>query len=237
MTTLATAALALPLFAGGTQAAAAAEPTEGSQPPAASSTDAAGATDSTGATQLKTVTDPCSSSCPIMQQITVEHPTAGPLEIRVYGQEHHADHGNVSMRPAYGVYQGSRAVGFEQSGPDVRRGSFTDRPTAGHQVWDVPDGRAVDKHGNVYLSDNVGVTVLTPTATGYETRGTMPTTARSVQDEFHNAGLRIDASGEPSVSYMEMDESGAATDYRTTETWSDNAFHVSLRERMQPAAG
>ena len=187
MTTLATAALALPLFAGGAQAAAAAGPAEGSQPPAAASTNAA---DPAGATRLKTVTDPCSSSCPIMQQVTVDHPTAGPLEIRVYGQEHHADHGYVFRRPAYGVYQGSRAVGFEQSGPDVHRSTFTDHPTVGHQVWDVPNGRAVDKHGNVYLSDNEGVTVLTPTGTGYETRGTMPTTSRSVQDKFHRAGPR-----------------------------------------------
>ena len=234
MTTLATAALALPLFAGGAQAAAAAEPAGGSQPPAVASTDAAA---SAGATRLKTVTDPCSSSCPIMQPVKVDHPAAGPLEIRVYGQDHHADHGNVFMRPAYGVYQGSRAVGFEQSGPDVHRSTFTDHPTVGHQVWDVPNGRAVDKHGHVYLSDNEGVTVLTPTATGYETRGTMPTTSRSVQDKFHRAGLRIDASGEPAVSYMELNEDGVATNYLITETWSHGAFHVSHREHLVPRTG
>ena len=227
-TTLATAALALPLLVAGAQAAGATDAPKASQPSTATSA---------GAVQLKAVPDPCSSSCPIMRQVTVAHPTAGPLEIRVYGQDHHADHGKVSMRPAYAVYQDSRAVGFEQSGPDVRRGSFTDHPTAGHQVWDVPDGRAVDRHGNVYLSDNAGVTVPTPTATGYETRGTMPTTLRSVQDEFHSAGLRIDASGEPSVSYVELDERGVATDYLITETWSDNAFHLSLRERLHPRAG
>ncbi|MCP3424673.1 hypothetical protein NBM05_01145 [Rothia sp. AR01] len=151
--------------------------------------------------------------------LQVDHPRLGPLEIRTYFQATSGPGSAPSTGDgAYAVYQDGRAVGFASSEGGQAVGFGPDQVQPVPEI-DLPDGGNVDIHGNVYLVGD-GLTVLTPTESGYDSRGTLPSSDGSAP--FAQAQL-VDAdpeSGEPRIRVQ--DGPGEFTDYR----WVDGEFQA-----------
>ncbi|WP_129358569.1 hypothetical protein [Rothia uropygioeca] len=172
------------------------EPSEGS-----ASGEASPSSGSTGQhRQLEVIDDPCASSCIKGGTIEVQHPAFGPMTVIPYWNKRADDNGSPAGNAAYALYQHDKAVGYVED-PNQKLLWFGARPVdqANSDVWNLENGSNVDKYGNVYLSYNGGVTVLTPTDQGYNSYDSMP----SGTNPFKNASLHIDPSGEPTMTYSE----------------------------------
>ena len=226
-----------PATSGATSAAASSAPTQSQTAPTASTTTPAAAPDDattgtpstspggTGApgAALPAVDDPCAGTCTETARVPVTHPTHGAMEIVAYERITQPDTAPQGKQPSYAVYQAGRAVGYVASPPENHVVSFGPGPVIGDQTWEVA-GAPKDKYGNVYLSDSTGVTVITPSADGYDSHGTMPNVNLVPDYPFQRAGLRIDAAGEPTVVVLQVDEKGTETGKAVNWTWEGGKF-------------
>lgn len=167
-----------------------------------------------GPEKLEVIDDPCATSCVKGGDIEVRHQGYGPMTVIPYWNKRPSDDGTTTGNAAYALYQNDQAVGYVE---DADHGLqwFGARPVdeANTPSWNLENESNVDKYGNVYLSYNGGVTVLTPTDQGYNSYGSMP----SGKSPIENATLRIDPSGEPTLTY---EEDGTAVDHH----WDGNQF-------------
>lgn len=183
------------------------------------------ATDDTHAARtLPEVTDPSAGTGEETGRVPVNHPLFGPLEVVTYFHVTSPEGAAPFQgRPSYAIYQNGRAVGYMSSPEGTKEVSFAPQKSLGGQVWDVATEHPVDKYGNVYLSYDGGVTVLTPTAKGLDSHGTMPG-AENPEYPFQHAGLRLDAAGEPMVIQRYVDQSGNETGGEALWAWQDGRF-------------
>ena len=178
-----------------------------------------------GAGQLPAVADPCAGQCTETARIPVEHPAFGAMEVVTYHQVTSPDGAAPSTGVAsYALYQNGQPVGYvgsENSSPVV---SFGASPALGGQTWELDNGSNVDKYGNVYLSYDAGVTVLTPTDRGYDSQGTMPPDEGAAKTSFAHADLRISEDGEPTVTQKTLGTDGGETGETVDYTWNGQAL-------------
>lgn len=206
---------------------AASSPAPGTGQPTANPSDTTVAPSASGTpsegTQLPAVADPCAGQCDETARIAVKHPDFGPLEIVAYERITTPDSAPQGKQGSYALYQNGEPVGYvaQTSGEVV---SFGPKPVIGDQIWELANGSNVDKYGNVYLSYGDGVTVLTPTDKGYDSRGTMPGTAKSGDSPFAWAGVRISADGEPTIVSKVIGEGGSPTGETADYTWNGSGF-------------
>lgn len=184
----------------------------------------AAATSSANGDQLPAVADPCAGSCTETGRIPVEHPELGAMEVVTYHEVTSAPGAAPSTgKASYALYQNGQPVGYVGTDADGTEVSFGPSPALGGQTWELNNGSNVDKYGNVYLSYDKGVTVLTPTEAGYDSKGTMPP-VRGIQAPFVNSDLTIDESGEPTITQNAIDANGEKTGETTQFTWDGSGF-------------
>lgn len=180
---------------------------------------------SDGAEQLPAVADPCAGQCTETGRIPVEHPKFGAMEVVTYHEVTSPEGAAPSTGLAsYALYQNGQPVGYvgsEDSSPVV---SFGTSPSLGGQKWELNNGSNVDKYGNVYLSYDKGVTVLTPTDQGYDSNGTMPPGEGAVKTPFSNADLKISEDGEPTVIQKTLEGEGRETGETVNYVWDGQAL-------------
>ncbi|MBS6030577.1 MAG: hypothetical protein KH989_07735 [Kocuria rhizophila] len=192
--------------------------------PAATTTGEASTQAAAGAgTTLPEVTDPLAGTDAETSRIPVEHPKYGDLEIVTYL---HVTSGGAAPSegvPSYAVYQNGHAVGYVASPEGTKAVNFSDRKALAGQTWEVGKEHPVDRYGNVYISYDTGVTVLTPTEMGFDSQGTMPP-AKDAKFPFSHAGLKLDAAGLPTVVQKVMDKDGTETGRTVNWTWENTTF-------------
>ena len=192
--------------------------------PAATTTGEASTQDAAGeGTTLPEVTDPLAGTEAETSRIPVEHPKYGDLEIVTYL---HVTSGGAAPSegvPSYAVYQNGHAVGYVASPEGTKAVNFSDRKALAGQTWEVGKEHPVDRYGNVYISYDTGVTVLTPTEMGFDSQGTMPP-AKDAKFPFSHAGLKLDAAGLPTVVQKVMDKDGTETGRTVNWTWENTTF-------------
>lgn len=192
--------------------------------PAATTTGEASTQAAAGAgTTLPEVTDPLAGTEAETSRIPVEHPKYGDLEIVTYL---HVTSGGAAPSegvPSYAVYQNGHAVGYVASPEGTKAVNFSDRKALAGQTWEVGKEHPVDRYGNVYISYDTGVTVLTPTEMGFDSQGTMPP-AKDAKFPFSHAGLKLDAAGLPTVVQKVMDKDGTETGRTVNWTWENTTF-------------
>ncbi len=186
--------------------------------PQDTASDASGA----GAT-LPEVTDPMAGTDSETSRIPVKHPKYGDLEIVTYLRVTSGGAAPSEGVPSYAVYQNGRAVGYVASPEGTKEVNFSDRKVLAGQTWEVGKDHPVDRYGNVYISYDSGVTVLTPTDKGYDSQGTMPP-ATDAKFPFSRAGLKLDAAGLPTVIQKVVDKDGTATGETVEWTWNGQEF-------------
>ncbi|WP_129656865.1 hypothetical protein [Rothia halotolerans] len=149
--------------------------------------------------------------------LEVDHPDFGPLEIRTYFHVTSAPGAAPTTGDgAYAVYQDGRAVGFASS-EGAQAVGFGPEPLLPVPEIDLGDGGNVDIHGNVYLAGG-GLTVLTPTESGYDSRGTLPSADGSSPFATAQSVTADPETGEPRIRVQ--DGPGETTDY----VWVDGGF-------------
>ncbi|MEV8157288.1 hypothetical protein [Kocuria salsicia] len=192
--------------------------------PAATTTGEASTQAAAGAgTTLPEVTDPLAGTDAETSRIPVEHPKYGDLEIVTYL---HVTSGGAAPSegvPSYAVYQNGHAVGYVASPEGTKAVNFSDRKALAGQTWEVGKEHPVDRYGNVYISYDTGVTVLTPTEMGFDSQGTMPP-AKDAKFPFSHAGLKLDAAGLPTVVQKVVDKDGTETGRTVNWTWENTTF-------------
>lgn len=192
--------------------------------PAATTTGEASTQAAAGAgTTLPEVTDPLAGTEAETSRIPVEHPKYGDLEIVTYL---HVTSGGAAPSegvPSYAVYQNGHAVGYVASPEGTKAVNFSDRKALAGQTWEVGKEHPVDRYGNVYISYDTGVTVLTPTEMGFDSQGTMPP-AKDAKFPFSHAGLKLDAAGLPTVVQKVVDKDGTETGRTVNWTWENTTF-------------
>ncbi|GAA2519299.1 MULTISPECIES: hypothetical protein [Kocuria] len=174
-------------------------------------------------TTLPEVTDPLAGTEAETSRIPVEHPKYGDLEIVTYL---HVTSGGAAPSegvPSYAVYQNGHAVGYVASPEGTKAVNFSDRKALAGQTWEVGKEHPVDRYGNVYISYDTGVTVLTPTEMGFDSQGTMPP-AKDAKFPFSHAGLKLDAAGLPTVVQKVVDKDGTETGRTVNWTWENTTF-------------
>ena len=174
---------------------------------------------------LPAVKDPCAGVCEETARVKVQHPTFGPMEIVSYTLTTVPDTAPQGKRPSYAVYQNGQSVGYASSPEKTTAVSFGAEPMIGDQLWEVDPKNPVDKYGNVYFSDSMGVTVISPTEKGYDSHGTLPGSEKS-QYPFEQAGVTIDAAGEPTVTQKVVGSDGVLTGETVQWTWNGSAFEA-----------
>lgn len=202
------------------------EPTQGTDTAAPTADPAAtdNGEEAQGAEQLPAVADPCADQCTETGRIPVEHPQFGAMEVVTYHEVTSAPGAAPSTgKASYALYQDGQPVGYVGTDADGTEVSFGPSPALGGQTWELANGSNVDKYGNVYLSYDDGVTVLSPTEKGYDSNGTMPP-VEGIQAPFVNSGLKIDAEGEPTIIQNHVDANGAETGETTELTWDGSGF-------------
>lgn len=192
--------------------------------PAATTTGEASTQAAAGAgTTLPEVTDPLAGTDAETSRIPVEHPKYGDLEIVTYL---HVTSGGAAPSegvPSYAVYQNGHAVGYVASPEGTKAVNFSDCKALAGQTWEVGKEHPVDRYGNVYISYDTGVTVLTPTEMGFDSQGTMPP-AKDAKFPFSHAGLKLDAAGLPTVVQKVVDKDGTETGRTVNWTWENTTF-------------
>lgn len=161
-------------------------------------------------TALPSVEDPCAGTCEETGRIEVEHGTWGPLTVVSYLGDVTTDAAPSSGIGSYALYQDGRPVGYAKA--SARTITFGPGPALGDPKtdWNLQNGSNVDRYGNVYLSGNGPVTVLTPVQDGYSSQGTLP----GGEHEIGHAHLSIDPSGEPTIvqdEFVDGKKSGEKT--------------------------
>lgn len=208
------------------QGSGVADPTEGTDTAAPSedpaSTEAATGEATSDAGALPAVEDPCAGQCMENGRIPVDHPKFGAMEVVAYFNQTSEDGAAPSTGNAsYALYQDGTPVGYVGTEGEVVH--FGTSPALPGQTWDLANGSNVDKYGNVYLSFDRGVTVLTPTDEGYNSHGSLPQ-PEGVGIPFDHAGLKIDETGEPTILQKTFDKDGVETDQIIEYTWEGNSF-------------
>lgn len=173
---------------------------------------------------LPAVEDPCAGVCTETARFQMDHPTLGVMEIRAYERVMHPDTATQGKQPSYAVYQGDTAVDYVVNPDATTLVSFGPAPVIGDQVWDIAGDTPVDRYGNVYLSSSRGVTVISPTKEGYTSHGTIPEANLIPPFPTDPAGLRIDASGEPTILVKDVTSGGAPTGKTLEYTWNGSTF-------------
>ncbi len=202
------------------------DPAEGTESAAPSADPASTATgeQSNGGEQLPAVADPCAGQCTETGRIPVEHPKFGAMEVVTYHEVTSPEGAAPSTgKASYALYQNGQPVGYVGTDADGTEVNFGPSPALGGQTWELANGSNVDKYGNVYLSYDDGVTVLSPTDKGYDSNGTMPP-VRGIEAPFVNSDLKIDESGEPTIIQKKMNADGEDTGETTEFTWDGSGF-------------
>ena len=173
--------------------------------------------------KLETIDDPCADECVKGGSIDVYHPVYGGMTVVPYWKKQSDDQESPRGSAAYALYQKGKSVGYVED-TDRQLLWFGTRPVGEPNLdtWNLENNSNVDKYGNVYLSYNGGVTVLTPTDQGYNSYESLP----SEPNAFENASLKIDPSGEPTLTF---DEDGISKDHH----WDGNQF-VETRGEQHP---
>ncbi|MCC5672294.1 hypothetical protein [Kocuria rhizophila] len=192
--------------------------------PAATTAPSASGAPGSGST-LPTVKDPCAGVCDETARVKVEHPAFGPMEIVAYTLTTVPDTAPQGKRPSYAVYQDGHAVGYASSPEKTTVVSFGPEPVIGDQMWGVNPKHPVDKYGNVYFSDSMGVTVISPTERGYDSHGTLPGSEKP-GFPFQSAGAIIDPAGEPTVTQKVLGKDHVYTGETVKWTWNGSQFVV-----------
>ncbi|WP_233438724.1 hypothetical protein [Kocuria varians] len=172
---------------------------------------------------LPEVKDPNAGTDAETSRISVDHPKFGKLEIVSYLTITSGGAAPSEGLPSYAVYQNGRPVGFVSSPEGTKEVNFSSGKALAGQTWEVAKDQPVDRFGNVYLSYDSGVTVLTPTDQGFDSHGTMPGVKDS-QYPFSRAGLKIDGAGTPTVIQKVVDKDGTETGKTVTWSWDGNQF-------------
>ncbi|WP_369060774.1 hypothetical protein [Kocuria rhizophila] len=192
--------------------------------PAATSTGGTSAQDTAGSsTALPEVTDPLAGTDAETSRIPVKHPKYGDLEIVTYLQVTSGGAAPSEGVPSYAVYQNGHAVGYVASPEETKVVNFADSKALGGQTWEVGKDHPVDRYGNVYISYDEGVTVLTPTDKGFDSQSTMPP-AKDAKFPFAHAGLKLDAAGQPTVIQKVVGKDGNDTGKTVNWTWENSTF-------------
>ncbi|WP_369060778.1 hypothetical protein [Kocuria rhizophila] len=173
---------------------------------------------------LPAVEDPCAGVCKETARFQMDHPTFGAMEIRSYERVMHPETAPQGKQPSYAVYRGDTAVDYVVNPDATTLVSFGPAPVIGDQVWDIAGDTPVDRYGNVYLSSSKGVTVISPTKEGYTSHGTIPEANLIPPFPSNPAGLRIDASGEPTILVKDVAPGGAPTGKTLEYTWDGSTF-------------
>ncbi|QMS55775.1 hypothetical protein [Kocuria varians] len=192
--------------------------------PAATTTGETTAQDTAGSgTTLPEVTDPLAGADAETARIPVEHPKYGDLEIVTYLQITSGGAAPSEGVPSYAVYQNGHPVGYVSSPEGTKVVNFSDGKALAGQTWEVGKDHPVDRYGNVYISYDTGLTVLTPTDKGFDSQGTMPP-AEDAKFPFSHASLKLDAAGQPTVIQRVVDKDGTETGKTVNWTWENNTF-------------
>lgn len=173
---------------------------------------------------LPAVEDPCAGVCTATGRFQMNHPAYGPMEIVSYERIVHPETASQGKQPSFAVYQGNEPVRYEVNVDAGDLVSFGPAPVIGDQVWDVAGSSPVDRYGNLYLSSSRGVTVISPADEGYSSNGTIPEANLIPPYPSDPAGLRIDASGEPTILVKEVAPGGAPTGKTLEYTWDGSTF-------------
>lgn len=198
------------------ESAHAAEPTEGTGTASSSSAPQAAGS----AERLPTQQDPCAANpaCQETGRLEVQHPRFGPLQIVTYFEPTSPAGGvPVTGLGSYAIYQDGRAVGFKQA-PGISTG-FGPNPTGARPVLRLQGGTNIDRWGNVFLVGE-GITVLTPTDLGYDSRGSMP----GGDSPFRFARMAtIEADGSSRIIAPQVNENQETTGKMLTWAWDEQA--------------
>ena len=192
--------------------------------PAATATPSASGAPGSGST-LPAAKDPCAGVCEETARVKVEHHAFGPMEIVVYTLTTVPDTAPQGKRPSYAVHQDGHAVGYASSPEKTPVVSFGPEPVIGDQMWGVNPKHPVDTYGNVYFSDSMGVTVISPTERGYDSHGTLPGSEKP-GFPFQSAGASIDPAGEPTVTQKVLGKDHVYTGETVKWTWNGSQFVV-----------
>lgn len=164
--------------------------------------------------QLRVIDDPCRDRCVEGGRVEVKHPKYGPMTVIPYWDKREQDEGPPRGNASYALYQNGKAIGYvEDQKRDLMWFGVRPAENSAPETWKLENGPNVDKYGNVYLSYDGGVTVLTPTDQGYNSYGSMP----SGVNPFQGADLRISPDGEPTITVAEEGE-------KTVMHWDGNQF-------------
>ena len=205
-------------------------PTAGAAPggtaPAAPTGTAPATPPSTGsaAPALPTVDDPCAGVCTETGRFQMQHPQYGAMEIVSYERVMHPETAPQGKQPSFAVYRAGKAVNYEVNPDATPLVSFGPAPVIGDQIWEIAGKTPVDRYGNLYLSSGQGVTVVSPTAEGYSSNGTIPEANLIPPYPTNPAGLRIDAAGEPTIVIKDVAPGGAPTGKVLEYGWNGTTF-------------
>ncbi|MBD2761826.1 hypothetical protein IEE92_04535 [Kocuria sp. cx-116] len=173
--------------------------------------------------QLPAVSDPCAAVCSQSAVTTVTHPKYGPMTIVAYEKTLQADSAPQVKEASYGLYQNGAPVGYVGPTEGATVIAFTTEQVFPQHPWELANETNVDKHGNVFFNYVDGVTVLTPTEQGYDSKGTMPP-PEGEKAPFSDSGLKIDESGEATIIQKKVDENGHDTGQTVEYAWDGSGF-------------
>ncbi|WP_269928442.1 hypothetical protein [Kocuria massiliensis] len=164
--------------------------------------------------QLRVIDDPCRDRCVEGGTVEVKHPKYGPMTVIPYWDKREQGDGPPRGKASYALYQNGQTIGYvEDEQQDLMWFGVRPAESAAPETWNLENGSNVDKYGNVYLSYDGGVTVLTPTDQGYNSYGSMP----SGVNPFEGADLQISPEGEPTITVTDQGE-------KTVMHWDGNQF-------------
>lgn len=190
----------------------------------AGSTPASPPNSGAAAPSLPAVDDPCAGVCTVTGRFQVQHPVYGAMEIVSYERVVHADTAPQGKQPSFAAYWNGKPANYETNPDATTLVSFGPAPVIGDQTWDIAGKTPVDRYGNLYLSSGRGVTVVSPTTTGYSSNGTIPEANVFPSYPHDPAGLQIDAAGEPTIIVKDMARGGAPTGKILEYGWSGTTF-------------
>lgn len=220
--TLTAVAVAVPMLVGCGQGGQSAEASS----PAASQTEAAAASSAPASSAATTPGgDAASSPAATTAPSAIGAAGSGSMEIVAYTLTTVPDTAPQGKRSSYAVYQDGHAVGYASSPEKTTVVSFGPEPVIGDQMWGVNPKHPVDKYGNVYFSDSMGVTVISPTERGYDSHGTLPGSEKP-GFPFQSAGASIDPAGEPTVTQKVLGKDHVYTGETVKWTWNGSQFVV-----------
>ena len=173
---------------------------------------------------LPTVDDPCAGVCTETGRFQMQHPQYGAMEIVSYERVMHPETAPQGKQPSFAVYRAGKAVNYEVNPDATTLVSFGPAPVIGDQIWEIAGKTPVDRYGNLYLSSGQGVTVVSPTAEGYSSNGTIPEANLIPPYPTNPAGLRIDAAGEPTIVVKDVAPGGAPTGKVLEYGWNGTTF-------------